>query len=723
MQITTLPVYSRLAEQDTIPPDIKHRLPHGLQLSCHQLETYLALTDPNVDIVINTAMTGDGKSLAAYLPSLINQSSAFGMYPTNELVRDQSSQLWQYNKLFQSNMTFDTIWGAKLGSIVEEYPEYNRRSEALAALLRENQITLTNPDIFHLILNYRYGSHIFSDMELPYTLAINSPTFIFDEFHIFQTPQIVSAITAILFFHAMSTRSNRPRFIFSSATPGGIFDHLLKATGLRVQHIEGTYCSSFQVGYRQVLHESQLHLYQLGEKQNVEQWIEEHLDIINDHWLHYPTPRPRGVIIVNSVVEARRIAKLLNERLNGITVGENTGFTDDTRRKEAMKHADLIVGTSTIDVGVDFNISLLIFEAPDAGTFLQRFGRLGRCRRDGTTFGHYEAHALFSGKAPWLYDSFVKKLADKGIGDGDAIERPTTLREAITETFPAATNFQRYIKRWGALQAAHIIATLEHYRNDGSYKSITEKLRTWYQQALGLKNINSALGRYRHMMRGENEPGSTTCKAILDEILSFRGSSPFQICLWDDSVSPPAFLSYNALVIAQNSDVCLADTQPFQDALKERYPDDKERRNKYQEFKYGLKYKEKNKDKEYPVVLYVDEFITESERLLLRLDQLNPLQINEVSLFKGLAIERPKGEDTKRLNTILRKQSVVGYITRKSPLELRRLLRLPAFFPLYQVEDSHGTLYTLALGQAALLLEAEALWLRKLDEEEAPIII
>ena len=63
MQIITLPVYSKLADAAAIPAEVAQRLPEGWQLSEHQVETYRALIDPNVDVVINTAMTGDGKSI------------------------------------------------------------------------------------------------------------------------------------------------------------------------------------------------------------------------------------------------------------------------------------------------------------------------------------------------------------------------------------------------------------------------------------------------------------------------------------------------------------------------------------------------------------------------------------------------------------------------------------------------------------------------------------
>jgi len=719
MQITTLPVYSRLADQAEVEAAFGRALP--VQLSQHQLETYRALRDPTVDVVINTAMTGDGKSLAAYLPTLLHpERGAFGMYPTNELALDQSRQFASYNAAFAGKLSFTDLSGDTLGAFIADRPEFARRGEALAALMQDHQVLLTNPDIFHLMINYRYGSGILSIQELPALVNACYKNFIFDEFHTFSTPQMVSAITAMLFLCATASQSphRRPRFLFSSATPNPVFANLLNKSGLRVREIQGAYSSIPDANYRPVLHGADLHLHKLGEQQNLEQWLQEHLTIIESHWRTASGPRPRGVIIVNSVVEARRIAQMLKARLKGLHIGENTGLTDNERRREAMSKADLIVGTSTIDVGVDFNISLLIFEAPEAGVFLQRFGRLGRVRRNEPAFAHYEAHALFSGRTPWIYDNFVKALGECQVHDGDAVDRPITLRDAVRAAFPESTSFSRYVRRWGALQAAHIIAGLEDRQLGGSHAEAAAKLRVQYQQTLGLKSIGSALGRYRSMLKGKNEPASLQCKALLDEVLSFRGSSPFQAAIWDDSTDPPTFLSYDALVIAQNSDLCLADQQPFSAALATRYPDAGARKAVLARFRYCL-----TKD-EHPLALYVKSFLPERERLILQIGSFEPQrQLNLALLLTGLSIKKPYNEDTKLLNAILRKQRVVGYISRKEPKELRYKLHLPSFFPLYQLQDSYEKSYTLALGQAALLLEAEALWLKNKDEENEPIIL
>jgi len=91
VRVTTLPVYSRLAADQDVPEEVQARIPAGWRLSTHQVETYRALCS-DVDIIFNTAMTGDGKSLAGQLPMLLHNRPVLAMYPTNALISDQLRQ-------------------------------------------------------------------------------------------------------------------------------------------------------------------------------------------------------------------------------------------------------------------------------------------------------------------------------------------------------------------------------------------------------------------------------------------------------------------------------------------------------------------------------------------------------------------------------------------------------------------------------------------------------
>jgi len=76
-------------------------------------------------MVFNTAMTGDGKSLAAYLPTLVSGRPVLAMYPTNELARDQETQL----------LTFEARDGTT-GCIA-----FAREALLLSVALKERRVT------------------------------------------------------------------------------------------------------------------------------------------------------------------------------------------------------------------------------------------------------------------------------------------------------------------------------------------------------------------------------------------------------------------------------------------------------------------------------------------------------------------------------------------------------------------------------------------------------
>ena len=117
--IALKPVYSCPASE--VPQGVQ--LPDGWWLSWHQAATLAALRDPNIDVVFNTAMTGDGKSLAAFLKAMTGRNYTLAMYPTNELARDQERQVQVYKNIFQPE--YDPQIYRLSGAILEEGAEHN----------------------------------------------------------------------------------------------------------------------------------------------------------------------------------------------------------------------------------------------------------------------------------------------------------------------------------------------------------------------------------------------------------------------------------------------------------------------------------------------------------------------------------------------------------------------------------------------------------------------
>ncbi|MCU0547563.1 MAG: type I-D CRISPR-associated helicase Cas3' [Oscillatoriaceae cyanobacterium Prado104] len=395
--INLKPVYSLLASET--PQGVK--LPEGWILSWHQVATWEALQDPNIDVVFNTAVTGDGKSLAAYLAGMTDRSySTLALYPTNELARDQEKQVRGYKDQFQPEN--DPQIYRLNAAILEDFIATNKLSSKLAGLCDRadnSEFLLTNPDIFHYIHDFRYlrrnkagkgdnADRLFAKIDENYKL------FIFDEFHIFSSPQIASVINAILLIkHTFPGK----KFLFLSATPSDLLVEFLSNAGLNYRIIDpvkqGAYSFSEGENRRQISYPITLTFPQQLEPnlRSSYDWIVENAETTILKFFQ-DNPGSKGAIILNSIAAVKKLVPRFKEIFEplGWKVRENTGLTGETEKSKSVAEADLLLGTSTIDVGVDFKINFLVFEAADAGNFIQRFGRLGRHQG----FEIYQAYAL-----------------------------------------------------------------------------------------------------------------------------------------------------------------------------------------------------------------------------------------------------------------------------------------------------------------------------------------
>src|SRR6266581_8737713 len=300
----------------------------SLRLLKHQVATYKAFNDPDVDVIFNTAMTGDGKSLAAYLPVFQQHKHIIAMYPTNELVQDQYNALPGYRRRLDIHLPrYDTMYSDKISQLMQEHSN-TARLEEVRKLLERNSILLTNPDLIHLMMSHQYGwDHL--RKELPVTIGANFDYFLFDEFHVFGVPQVISVMNMLGYLNVnyRDKPADRKKFVFLSATPSKLMNDLLERGGLRYKKIEGKYLSTEQPGYHRILQPCELELHEVSQEAPTEMWVLEHLqDILSFFKQH---PQSKAAILVYSVATARRLYACLKEyfKPHNITVGENTGLT------------------------------------------------------------------------------------------------------------------------------------------------------------------------------------------------------------------------------------------------------------------------------------------------------------------------------------------------------------------------------------------------------------
>lgn len=561
MQIATLPVYSKLADPASIPAEIARILPHGWQLSQHQLETYRALIDPAIDVVINTAMTGDGKSLAGLLPFLSQKHAIMGLYPTNELAQDQLRNSQQLLPQWQGDARdVGQISGPILDELLAESNGLSR-GDMLLRELNRHSLVLSNPDLLHAMLQFFYQERGRASAHIVGKLSMLFNQFTFDEFHIFDIAQITAVLTGLLFLHEQSARP--PKTLFLSATPDEQLLAPLQRLGFgdRLRLIEpqreGWYRHGADpgAGWRRILQASSIEFV----PQQASEWLQEGIVQQLLPWFQRHGKAAKAAIIVNSVASALQIVEELRASLpSHIRVAPNTGLNGRSTRK-ASYDADILVGTSTVDVGVDFHINLLIFESSDAGSFMQRLGRLGR--HDGyqdsagvfQRFTEYKAIALVPN---FIYERLTKSIDGKPpkLEPDMQLQRDELSRIINDGVFLHPTAFRHYPRLWGRFQPAKVLSELSKKENRSSFAELIPKLHRRYGILTQSKMQEAFKDWERYKQEGQAE--------LLQEAQAFRGSGSLPCGLLKDDEGE--LLSYDLLWLLSYAHVELIERAEFE---------------------------------------------------------------------------------------------------------------------------------------------------------------
>lgn len=683
LTIRTQAVYSKPAEPELIrETDID--LPDAYAaLSQHQALTLKYLRDPEIDVIFNTAMTGDGKSLAAYLPILKSQyleDSVLAMYPTKALIFDQMAQVKKYQQDFRTGKSVDFMDANRLDDLMN-LEWVDRRSDAIREAIKA-EILLTNPDIFYYIMSFRYKDFGKTAEHLAAKIVLYYSTYIFDEFHVFQIPQIVAVLNAMLFIYHQTRQQSRRKFLFLSATPDPMLCEKLNHSGMQYKIVKGEYCHADESipGWRKILNSTTIHFVKLDDGKSIEDWIHENLQKILDFYER--NPGAKGAIIVNSPLTAKRLKRYFQELADTgivrLSIAENTGLTKD----EDSFSKDLLIGTSTVDIGVDFEINLLVFESLDQGTFIQRLGRLGRHngyykRGEFVPFTEFTAYSMLPRYAYQRVEANLNgrseltraELLDLMKGEVPNNQKPV---------FTPSTEFRAYTKRWGILQTAHVLHQVKHEVK--SQQQFAQELEKAYNAVFDVE-MESVLKRYYAAINADDG------KAIFEELMSFRGTSPFDCGVYD--ATDQTFKTYNIFQILANTNCQAVTKEDFFEKLSEKgIPPSR--------YNYAS------------LFVHVSAYHEERENFTLKLRKnLNDCSkdyFHKVIVIKGFFVDI-RNLWINDINRILRKQPVVCILSRLHREEIKRKYRLPPLFSVYKVLDEEGSEYSAAFGKEALLLE------------------
>jgi CRISPR-associated endonuclease/helicase Cas3 len=703
-------VYSQPASE--IPGKIA--LPDGWTLAWHQAETYKALQDPDIDVVFNTAMTGDGKSLAAYLGVLQGKDDAIGLYPTNALAGDQEIQIQDYIAKFQpsNKPRVNRLSGPEL----EVYSENEglQKGSAIASRASNSEVLLTNPDIFHYLHRGAYLIANESPDKLWNRIDKDFDLFIFDEFHVFSAPQVAGVLNTMLLIRATNRRK---KFLFLSATPNEKLISHLERSGFRtcvINPIEsGKYrfpeteaeAVELKASYwRQVARSIDLEFVPLEPtSQASEAWLKENQSKILDYFLEHPGSK--GAIILNSIAAVKRLTPLFKDLLtpHGLTVRENTGLSG-SQEKAASLTADLVIGTSTIDVGVDFKINFLVLESSDAGNFIQRLGRLGRhdgYDREGQNipFNGFHAYAL-------VPNFLVERLfagEEPPLTTGQVCDR-LSFHTIIREQYRRINDFESYYKRWGAVQSFALARQLQKNTVKSQYAESVKKF--WHDCEVV---FDTRFGSVAEQMKAwaaqwRDFSGQKNGNPIAEEAMSFRGSSSLQCGLYDltETHEGDRFKTYELPGILSNLQIEMWSKRGFLDEL-DRVSQQLKQPIAKGRFKHCLGFMKLRSYRE--------------ERLNWKFTysgDLQPLADEwRVRVLRGLQVWQPDNPWIGSINQRLQTQALVCYVLRKPTREVRLRLQLPMHFQIYPISDSnsvHDAIapYSIAFGQSALLLDTLA---------------
>lgn len=685
-------------------PSLKPPPGYTCPLSIHQAQTYAEVVHGTADVVFNKAATGDGKSLAAYAPGLMNPHfRIMGLYPTIELVEDQTRSQQGWHSLFglDAEERIDRLFGEELSRRVQQAENSNKFQELFLAI-QHKPILLTNPDIFHLITHFQYRHPAYGNDLLPFALADFPDLWVFDEFHIFGPHQEAAVLNSMTLLRRAQSDHRTRRFLFTSATPKPDFIKQLQQSGLKTVEIAGNYASEATSGYRQVLQPVELEFVALKDADSLD-WLTENADRLAA--LLQVESQGRGLIILNSVAQAGRAARLLQRLLPGVLVREISGRIDRRERSQtqlALKNATqpvLVIGTSAVDVGVDFKIHLLIFESSDSATVIQRLGRLGRH----PGFSAYKAFVLLSGRTPWVMARLQEHLQPE-----QSVER-SQLQEAIAEAFDAPKEFQEYRNRWGAIQAQGMLWKM----GEGSAQvkqviqpvrdRITADLKKVYGHKLEsarwcwftLSQINS-----REVTQANRKRLESACKcwtglcevdtgkAVQKELLRFRGGSTLQAAVWDGS----RFYTYDLLRLLPYALVETTTREAFLDAATSA----------------GLG-AEAFPQEHIQVYLRVQEWVDDRFDVNLHCNwNSSDLKCCELTLLSRLSLV---GHPQSEVGKCLYQKKLLAFLVplgiRQLHWEVSRHLKLSPVFGLHYLTDgSNKQGYACAFNQDALLLEA-----------------
>jgi len=367
-------------------PLVRHPLTQKA-LYPHQAAILDAWQDHGSFLVVTK--TGTGKTVGAVLPVLKYRQRAIFVYPTNELIRDQVRNIADIavqEGLKACIQTPDTKPEEySLADVILVYIDsytletwrrkrhLKKKWRALRELLEADKpkIVLTNPDVLFLIFALRYHAETLAELSGYHTLVI-------DEFHLYSGVELAHALFMLHLGRSLGTFD---KIVLLSATPSPeVVKYLNQVLDNPLSIDESVICAHPIIDERKAVQRVDVIPILAGQDvvENAIMLAKELNERIRKlRQENIATDYLPAVFVVNSVVNAIRLEdRLVEEGFGCEEIAVIRGLSARSVRNTTGKL--LAIGTSAIEVGIDFKCDYLIFEAGEAASFMQRFGRVGR---------------------------------------------------------------------------------------------------------------------------------------------------------------------------------------------------------------------------------------------------------------------------------------------------------------------------------------------------------
>lgn len=467
-----------------LPAELLNAFEHGVLQ--HQAEVYEAATTH--DIILDLAPTGTGKTKAGLSVIYHNRDrNAIYIAPTNALIEQQTEAA----KKFIHAAGLPHVVKAASARHVKEWSDDrvgHRSGEKLYNVLREPAtifpecagrpiLLVTNPDVFYYSTFFAYNRLDRSNIASAFYSSFS--TVIFDEFHLYDSKQLVSLLFYLALSHSFGYfRANR-KVVLLTATPEEACEAALiklEEVGAKIYRVDGeTKADHVTPSQTAVTLEIRK---QLEKKILISEITNEVLARVKEK------PDQFGAVILDSLDQVN----LLNDYLCNAGIehlrGRITGAVKSQHERHDAAQRQIILATSTVDVGFNFerdveserqNLDWLIFSTRDRFSFWQRIGRVGRVLGKTRTDVPSEAIAYFPEKA-W----------EEGIESLDYVGGRAALKQTLESLNCMKRPFlEIYWKSEAFLEIARPLLEIESALHNLEGEELVQDLYTTLQKLFG----------------------------------------------------------------------------------------------------------------------------------------------------------------------------------------------------------------------------------------------